>query len=242
MKNEEIVLVIGSSGEIGKATVQALAEQSNRRFILHYSKNSHVIDELVEILHDDQVLMSVQADLTQPDEIYSLIDLTPFDVDTIVFAQGQALSQTFIKLDEQTMDALYNVHVKATTLITQAFLASMVKKQEGNIVVISSIWGEEGASFEVWYSMMKSAQINFVKSLAKEMGPSGIKVNGVTPGFINTKMNQALTDEEIGYWIEDVPLSRLGEASEVANCVKFLCSSQSSYVNGHILKVNGGIS
>ncbi|GAA0461727.1 elongation factor P 5-aminopentanone reductase [Alkalibacillus silvisoli] len=239
---EEIVLVVGSSGETGKATVELLAKTNlNKRFILHYSQNKQIVEKLVQTLHEDQVLMTVQADLNDSEQIYSLIDSIPFDVDTIIFTQGQALSQLLIETKEQSMDELYNVHVKSTTLITQALLPAMLKKQYGTIVVVSSIWGEEGASCEVWYSMMKSAQINFVKSLAKEIGPSGIRVNGVTPGLIKTKMNHALTEEELALWVNEVPLNRVGDVNEVASCIQFLVSKQASYVNGHILKVNGGI-
>ncbi|WP_188205863.1 elongation factor P 5-aminopentanone reductase [Alkalibacillus aidingensis] len=237
---EETVLIIGASGEIGEAVIHQL-NAPNKRFILHYSQNKRRIEQLVNQLNQDQVLMTVQANLSKNEEIHQLIDSIPFHIDAIVFAQGQASHQMLTDLSDSLMDELYHVHVKATALITKAFLPDLIKQRKGNIIVISSIWGELGSSNEVWYSTMKGAQIAFVRSLAKEVGRSGVRVNAVTPGLINTKMNSGLSEVDVEEWIDEVPLNRCGTVEEVAKCVAFLCSDESSYVNGHTLRVNGGI-
>ncbi|WP_411955504.1 elongation factor P 5-aminopentanone reductase [Alkalibacillus sp. S2W] len=238
----ETILIIGASSDIGKAVVSKLASANpNRQFILHYYKNDGVINHIEKKLIHNTVLLTVQADLRSDQETDQLLASIPFDIDTIVFAQGQSYSGLITDTSDQVMDDLYHVHVKSMTRIAKHFLPSMNRNQHGTIVVISSIWGEIGVSNEVWYSMMKSAQHQFVKSLSKEVGPSNIRVNGVAPGLIATKMNQHLSDEEVEDWLQDVPLQRVGQPEEVADAVQFLCSPQSSYFNGQLLRLNGGI-
>ncbi|MDQ0159031.1 elongation factor P 5-aminopentanone reductase [Alkalibacillus salilacus] len=238
----ETILIIGASSDIGYAVVNKLASTNpNRQFILHYNKNKDVIKHIQHDLRNDTVLLTVQADLRSDQETDQLLKSIPFNIDTLVFAQGQSYSGLITDTSDQIMDDLYHVHVKSMTRITKHFLPSMIRNQQGTIVVISSIWGEIGVSNEVWYSMMKSAQNQFVKSLSKEVGTSNIRVNGVAPGIIATKMNQHLSDEEVENWLEDVPLQRMGQPEEVADAVQFLCSPQSSYFNGQLLRLNGGI-
>ena len=116
----------------------------------------------------------------------------------------------------------------------------MLKKKNGNIIVITSIWGQTGAACEVAYSAAKGAQISFVKALSKELAPSGIRVNGVAPGAIKTPMMNDFTVEEIEVVREEIPMKRLGTPENVADAVSYLMSDQSSYITGQIIPVNGG--
>jgi 3-oxoacyl-[acyl-carrier protein] reductase len=116
----------------------------------------------------------------------------------------------------------------------------MVKKREGNIIVISSIWGIVGASCEVLYSMVKGGQNSFVKALAKELAPSNIRVNAIAPGAIKTRMLSNFTEEELKALEDEIPLGRLGNPNEVAQTVSFLASKNSSYITGQVISVNGG--
>src|SRR5699024_4133453 len=141
---------------------------------------------------------------------------------------------------EEMMDYMLSLHVKAPWKITQHFLQPMIRKQYGKIIFITSIWGEVGASNEVVYSSVKGAQNSFVKALAKEVGPSGVLVNGISPGFINTKMNRHLTEEDISNIVSEIPLNRIGLPKDVANAVSFLMSEKASYIQGDIIKVTGG--
>ncbi|MET3682198.1 3-oxoacyl-[acyl-carrier protein] reductase [Alkalibacillus flavidus] len=238
----ETVLVVGASSDIGGAIVHSLANDNpNRQFVLHYHQNHEALNNLIDLLDEERVLMTVQADLATDKGINDLIQSIPFDIETIIFAQGQAYSGLLLDTPDDVMDQLYYVHVKSTAMITRHFLPSMTRQQSGQIVVVSSIWGEEGVSYEVWYSMMKSAQNHFVKSLAKEVGPSQIRVNGVTAGFIETKMNNHLNDTERQELLADIPLHRAGHPEDIASAVKFLCSTESSYINGHLMQLNGGM-
>ena len=116
----------------------------------------------------------------------------------------------------------------------------MLKNKSGSIVNVSSMWGEVGSSTEVAYSMTKAALIGFTKALAKELGPSGIRVNCVSPGLIDTPMNDCYTREDLNLFADDTPLCRMGTPSEVAEAVYFLASENSSFITGQILGVSGG--
>ncbi|TFB23148.1 SDR family oxidoreductase [Filobacillus milosensis] len=234
------ILIIGASGEIGQAIVRELSQFSHQ-FILHYHQNNKAINELASDLNEDQLLMTIRADLTEPKDIDSLMMSIPFSIDIIIFAQGQAHYGMFKETTASQIDDLYQTHVKSTMLITKHFLPQMIRKQSGNIIVVTSIWGEVGASYEVAYSTMKGAQISFVKALAKEVGNSGIKVNAVSPGLINTKMNLEIEASELDKFEKTIPLQRKGKVKDVANTVKFLCSKDSSYIHGQIIKINGGM-
>src|SRR5690625_3813000 len=116
----------------------------------------------------------------------------------------------------------------------------MIQKQRGKIIFITSIWRNVGASNEVIYSSVKGAQNSFVRALAKEVGPSGISVNAVSPGFIDTKMNQHLLHEEKEAIISGIPLNRAGLATDVSHAVQFLLDEKSSYIQGEIMHITGG--
>ena len=117
----------------------------------------------------------------------------------------------------------------------------MINKKSGKIINISSMWGEVGASCEVHYSASKAAMIGFTKALAKELAPSGITVNCITPGVIDTEMNACLSDEEKQELIEEIPLMRMGKAEEVANLALFLASDKADYITGQVIGMSGGM-
>ena len=117
----------------------------------------------------------------------------------------------------------------------------MVKNKSGAIVNISSIWGQTGASCEVAYSVTKAGLIGLTKALAKEVAPSGIRVNCVSPGMIDTKMNSELTKEDVKAIIEETPLGRIGTVQDVAQAVLFLAGEKASFITGEVLSCNGGI-
>lgn len=235
----ERCLIIGASGEIGSATTLSLIEKGYD-VCLQYNSNSQAIERLKEQIPADQWGGAVQSDLSTTDGIQEFLTLIENHWDAVVFCGGQLWKGLFQDMTESEMDGLYNVHVKAPWMITKHVLPSMIQHKRGNIVIVSSVFGEEGASMEVAYSSVKGAQISFAKGLAKEVAPSGIRVNAVTPGLIKTKMNQTLSIEEWKMLEEEIPLGRAGTPSEIADVICFLLSDQSSYITGHVLKINGG--
>lgn len=237
--DRETVLIIGASGDIGQAIARQLADL-NHRLILHYHQNVKALDQLKRYIRDDLIIAEVKADLTKTDEIKKLLETVNFSIEKIVFASGIQHFGMFQETTEQTMDEMLTLHVKAPWMITKHFLPQMVRRKKGNIVLITSIWGTIGASYEVIYSTLKGAQNSFVKSLAKEVAPSGVSVNAVSPGFIETKMNDHLNDEEKEAIIADIPMNRAGTVCDIANTVCFLLGDQSNYIQGEIIHVTGG--
>ncbi|RLL45378.1 SDR family oxidoreductase [Oceanobacillus piezotolerans] len=233
------VLVIGASGEIGKHIASRLASEGYQ-LILHYNKNRQTIFELMETIEESRILTVFQADLADGTELKAALQQLVYPVDCIVFASGTAHYGLFQETSEKVMDEMLNLHVKAPWLITKHFLPSMINKKYGKIIFISSIWGRVGASFEVVYSSVKGAQNSFVKALAKEVAPSGVSVNAVSPGFIETKMNQHLTEGEKASIYSEIPMNRPGYPSEVAHAVSFLLDERSSYIQGEIINIDGG--
>ncbi|KKE78424.1 SDR family oxidoreductase [Oceanobacillus caeni] len=233
------VLVIGASGDIGQAIVERLAEDGYQ-LILHYHKNSEAMMELRRKIKDKGVLSVIQADLSNEKETNEFLNQLVFRIDIVVFASGKAEFRLFQETSDTLMDQMLNLHVKAPWKITRQVLPNMVQQHFGNIIFITSIWGNVGASYEVVYSSVKGAQNSFVKALAKEVGPSGISVNAISPGFIDTKMNRSLSEEEKAQVISEIPVNRAGLPSEIAHAVSFLLDEKSSYIQGEILNINGG--
>lgn len=235
----ENVLVVGASGDIGSAIVASLADEGYQ-LILHYNKNKKAIDESRLSLHEEAVLTEIQADLSKEAEVERFLNELVFPVDAVIFASGNAYYGLFQDTVKNIMDEMLALHITAPWLITKQLLPGMVRRKSGKIIFITSVWGGSGASNEVIYSSVKGAQNSFVKSLAKEVAPSGISVNAVSPGFIDTKMNQHLLPDEKESITKAIPMNRAGTAEDVAHAISFLMSENSSYIQGEIINVTGG--
>ncbi|PAD20803.1 elongation factor P 5-aminopentanone reductase [Terribacillus saccharophilus] len=233
-----VIFITGASGAIGSACARQLASEGHQ-LLLHYNQNEQAIETLCRDI-SESVLGTIKADLTNESGLSELLRFLSFPIDQFVYAGGMAHYGMFQDMTNKEMDDLLAVHVKAPWRICQHILPPMVARRKGEIVIVSSIWGERGASFEVAYSSVKAAQIGFVNGLAKEIGTSGVRVNAVTPGAIETGMNSHLSQEEKNLLTEDIPMNRFGHVSEVADAVSYLLSDKSAYVNGHALQVNGG--
>lgn len=233
------VLIIGASGDIGIAIAERLAMEGYQ-LLLHYNQQKKVIDRLRTTLEKECILAIMQADLGGQTGTQKLLEELVYPVDYIVFASGSAYYGIFQETPEKTMDEMLSLHVKSPWMITRHLLPSMIRKKTGKIVFITSIWGDVGASYEVLYSAVKGAQNSFVKALAKEVAPSGISINAVSPGFIDTKMNRHLIQEEKNAIISEIPMNRAGTTDEIAHTVSFLLDRNSSYIQGEIIGVNGG--
>lgn len=233
------VFILGASGDIGSAIAKQLARE-NYALILHYNRNKQAMEQLINELNPESVLQVIQADLTQTTEVYHLLQAVAFRVDALIYVSGMTQFGLFQDTTEQQMDEMLHLHVKAPWLVTKHFLPQMVQQRAGKIIFITSIWGNIGASYEVIYSSVKGAQNSFIKALSKEVGSSGISVNAVSPGFIETKMNEHLAHAEKEAIIQNIPLHRAGLPTEVAHTVSFLMDEKSNYIQGEIINIAGG--
>ena len=236
MKN---VLVIGASGDIGFAIAERLAEEGYQ-LILHYHTNRSGVEALREKVSRESILAVIQADLCKENDIRMFLTQLVFPVDMIVYVSGRAHFGLFQDTSEEIMNDMLTLHVKAPWLITKHLLPHMVQSQSGKIIFITSIWGDVGASNEVIYSSVKGAQNSFVKALAKEVAPSGISVNAISPGYVDTKMNSHLNEEEKHAILSDIPMNRAGSPTDVAHVVSFLLDHRSNYIQGEIIHLTGG--
>ena len=236
------ILVVGASGDIGLAISQKCIEE-NYDLIAHYNRNDQSVKKLVELAKENEVdCQIVQADLSNElgvNDLLSKID-NHSKIDSIIYASGQSIFGLITDASDDEINKMTQLHIKSLIKLVNHFIPEMVSKKSGSIVVISSIWGQIGASCEVLYSTTKGAQNAYVMALAKELGPSGIRVNAVAPGAVKTNMLQTFSEEELQSIAEEIPLNRLAIPNEIANTVAFLISEQSSYITGQILGVNGG--
>ncbi|KIY20527.1 elongation factor P 5-aminopentanone reductase [Mesobacillus subterraneus] len=236
---KRFVLVTGASGAIGKAISIKLAS-SGYSLYLHYDRNQKEMDALLrEIDSFGGEYIPIKANFVSKTGYLELVDQI-FSIDAIVHNAGNALYGLLEDLEEEEAEALIRLHVTTPLLLTKKLVPKLRQKQNGNIVIVSSVWGQTGASYEVAYSTVKGAQLAFAKALSKELAPSKIRVNAVAPGAIQTPLMEKFSEEELDAIAAEIPSGRLGTPEEVANGVEFLLSEKSSYITGQVLAINGG--
>jgi 3-oxoacyl-[acyl-carrier protein] reductase len=240
-KGRPLALVTGASGEIGRAISLKLAA-SGHDLIIHYWQNKVGAEELKALVESKFTCKCtlLHADFSNYEHTKEKVDtLKERKIDVIIHNAGEPSLGLFQEETEEEMRRQLAISLMAPSVITKAFLPKMIAQKKGKIVIITSIWGLSGAACEVTYSMVKGGQNAFVKALAKEVAPSGINVNGVAPGAIQTRMLSEYSEEEKGALCEEIPASRLGEPEEVAELVTFLVSEKANYINGQIISING---
>ncbi len=234
----KMALVTGASGGIGQAIAKALAEQG-MRVIASYNTGSAEAFKLAENI-GAEALMADISDEESVNKMAAEIEKKYGGVDVLVNNAGISMQKMLSDTTSADWDRIFSVNIRGTFLVTRALMGNMVRNHYGRIVNVSSVWGQEGASCEVAYSASKAAVEGFTKALAKELSLSGICVNCVAPGVIDTKMNAFLSEEEMSELESVIPMGRLGTPDEIAKVVAFLCSEQAGYITGQIIGVNGG--
>ena len=228
-------LVTGGARGIGEAISRTLSRDGYYLYI-HCNKSIEEAKSLCDELGNAEYIC---ADLADPESV-SLLAEKCKDIDVLVNNAGVALVFPFDAVSIDAARKMYEINLFAPINLTRKILPSMISSKNGVIINISSIFGEVGGSCEVDYSAAKSGIIGFTKALAKEVGPSGIRVNCVCPGIIDTDMNEDLTFEDIDALCDEIPIGRMGEADEVAECVSFLASDKAKYITGSVFDINGG--
>ena len=230
-EREQIAVVTGGVRGIGLGISLALKKKGYRVYAL-YSK-----DEKSAAAAQGEGVIPVKADVRNEAEIVAFFSVLRH-VDVLVNNAGIAVAAQLQDTSAEMLDELYAVNVRGAFLCAREAAKKMISEQSGCIVNVSSVWGEAGGSCESAYSATKGALIALTKALAKELGYSGIRVNCVSPGVIDTTMNARLTAEDMEALREEIPLGRIGKPEDVANAVTGLIESE--YVNGADVPVNGG--
>ncbi len=233
----KLALVTGASRGIGAEIVKTLS-QNGYSVILNYNKSKSLAEEIEKNYKN---VYSFQADISKYNEIKSLVNfaINKFGhIDLLVNNAGIDLIKTINDTTFEEFDNLMKTNLYSAFFTSKEVSKYMIDKKSGHIINISSIWGIIGASCEVAYSISKAGLDAMTKSLAKELGPSNIRVNSIAPGIIDTDMNSFLTENEQNELFNEIPLKRMGTTKEVANCVLFL--ENNPYITGQIIQVNGG--
>lgn len=238
-----VALVTGGSGGIGQAIALRLS-QAGCRVIVNYQQNETAAAQVcAEIEADGGQALPLQADVSQLEQVAQMFAAAQAafgPVEILVNNAGLAHFGLITDITPEQWRQLFAVNVDGAFHCIQAALPDMIHRKRGCIINISSIWGLVGGSCEVAYSATKGALIALSKALAKEVGPSGVRVNCVAPGLIETPMNSRLSDAEMAALQEETPLGCIGQPQDVAEAVAWLASDAARFITGQVISPNGG--
>ena len=239
--SSKVVLVTGGSRGIGANIVQNLA-RCGYNVILNYNKSEQEAIKIQNQLKQEGINIEIyKADVTNRAEVNKMVNFCINKlgkIDVLVNNAGISQIKLFTDLTDEDWNTMLQTNLTACFYTAQECAKNMILNHQGLIINVSSIWGITGASCEVHYSAAKAGLDGMTKALAKELGPSNIRVNSIAPGIINTEMNAHLTKEELKDIIDEIPLQRIGDPQAITNCVKWLI--EDNYTTGQVISINGG--
>ena len=233
----KVVVVTGGSRGIGAEIVKFLAKLGYK-VVLNYNKSESYAQDVKKELNNVEIF---KADVSKKEEANALIDFAIKKygkIDVLINNAGIAQTKLFTEITDEDWNNIIGTNLNSAFYCSREAVKNMIHNKSGLIINISSIWGITGASCEVAYSTSKAAINGFTKALAKEIGPSNIRVNAIAPGIINTEMNSYLSKDELKNIKEEIPLEKIGDPVDIAKCVKWLI--EDNYTTGQIISINGG--
>ncbi|MBQ2937564.1 MAG: 3-oxoacyl-ACP reductase FabG [Clostridia bacterium] len=237
----KVVIVTGASRGIGREIARGLAKKGYT-IIANYNKSEKQMIELKNELEKEKINIDiVKADISKRDEAKKIVEYTINKygkIDILINNAGISQIKEFTQITDEEWNNMINTNLNSAFYMSQESCKNMIHNKKGCIINISSIWGLVGSSCEVHYSVSKAGIDAMTKSLAKELGPSNIRVNSIAPGIINTEMNKDLNQEEINKIKEEIPLEKIGDTKDIEKCIEWLIEDE--YTTGQIISINGG--
>lgn len=237
----KVIIVTGASKGIGKEISKELAKKGNT-IIANYNKSEKEIKELQKELEKQNIKIDIyKADVSKREEATNLVKYTIQKygkIDVLINNAGISQIKEFTQITDEDWNNMINTNLNSVFYMSQEACHNMIHNKKGCIINISSIWGITGASCEVHYSVSKAGVDALTKALAKELGPSNIRVNSIAPGIINTEMNAHLSEEEKQNIEEEIPLEKIGKSIDIERCVEWLIKDE--YTTGQVISINGG--
>ncbi len=238
---KRVIIITGASKGIGREVAKQLAINGNT-VIANYNKSEKEIKELQKELEKQNIKIDIfKADVSNREETKKIVDYTLKKygkIDVLINNAGISQIKEFTQITDNDWNNMINTNLNSVFYMSQEVCKNMIHNKNGCIINISSIWGITGASCEVHYSVSKAGVDALTKSLAKELGPSNIRINSIAPGIINTEMNSHLTPYELEELKEEIPLEKIGRTQDIEKCVEWLIEDQ--YTTGQIISINGG--
>ncbi|EHL06247.1 3-oxoacyl-[acyl-carrier-protein] reductase [Desulfitobacterium hafniense DP7] len=242
--NNSVAIVTGGSRGIGRAIALELA-RAGAKVVVNYAGHGEKAEETLSLIQEaGGEALAVQADVSQVEDVERLIQTTLKTygkIDILVNNAGITRDTLLLRMKETDWDAVLDTNLKGVFLCTKAVSKSMMKQRSGAIINISSVVGITGNAGQANYAAAKAGIIGFTKSIAKELGSRGIRVNAVAPGYISTDMTESLGEEVREQVMTQIPLGRMGQPEDIAKTVVFLASPAASYITGQTLAVDGGM-
>ena len=238
---KKIAIVTGASRGIGREIAKTLARK-NIQVVANYNKSEESAISLKNELKAENIEIDIQkADVSKREEAKKLVQYTLKKygkIDILVNNAGISEYKLFTDETDEDWNKVINTNLYSAFVMSQEVIPNMIHNKQGSIINISSAWGVVGGALEVIYSVSKAGIDGLTKSLAKELGPSNIRVNSIAPGMIDTKMNSKFSSEEIKQIEEEIPLGRMGKTKDIARCIEWLIEDE--YTTGQIISINGG--
>ena len=238
---ERVAIVTGGARGIGRAIVEALARK-NIKVIANYNQSEEKAKRLQEELKKENILIDIfKADVSKREEVKQMVNTTIKKygkIDILINNAGIDQEKMFQDITDEDWDNIVKVNLYSVFCTTQEAIKYMLNQKDGCIINISSIYGINGGSCAVAYSATKAGIDGMTKALAKELGPSNIRVNSIAPGYINTDMNQRYSDEEVKQIKEETPLVKIGKPEDIAKCIEWLV--EDDFTTGQVISINGG--